>query len=126
MALSVTHSTVVVVADDGTSPVGTDEWNAAHTLTGTVAEAQGGTNQTTYALGDTLYSSATNTLAKLAGNTTATKKYLTQTGTGAVSAAPAWGTIAAADVPVFVASGASHAPGAVPDPGVTGGTTKFL
>jgi hypothetical protein len=25
------HSTVVVVADDGTSPVGTDEWNAAHT-----------------------------------------------------------------------------------------------
>lgn len=30
---SITHSTVVVVADDGTSPVGTNEWNAAHTLT---------------------------------------------------------------------------------------------
>ncbi len=28
--------------------------------------------------------------------------------------------------PVFVASGASHAAGAVPDPGVTSGTTKFL
>jgi hypothetical protein len=34
MALSVTHSTVVVVADDGTSPVGTDEWNAGHTIGG--------------------------------------------------------------------------------------------
>jgi hypothetical protein len=34
MAISVTHDTVVVVADDGTSPVGSDEWNAAHTVTG--------------------------------------------------------------------------------------------
>lgn len=30
MTLSLTHSTVVGVPDDGTSPVGTDEWNAAH------------------------------------------------------------------------------------------------
>lgn len=28
--MSTAHSTVVVVADDGTSPVGSDEWNAAH------------------------------------------------------------------------------------------------
>jgi hypothetical protein len=35
-------------------------------------------------------------------------------------------TIAAADVPVFVASGASHAPGAVPDPGASAGSTHFL
>ena len=34
MAIGITHSTVVVVADDGTSPVGTDEWNADHALTG--------------------------------------------------------------------------------------------
>lgn len=34
MALSVTHSTVVVVPDDQQSPVGTDEWNSAHTITG--------------------------------------------------------------------------------------------
>lgn len=34
MTASITHSTVVVVADDGTSPVGSDEWNAAHTVTG--------------------------------------------------------------------------------------------
>ena len=31
--MSITHSTIVVVPDDGTSPVGTDEWNAAHTIT---------------------------------------------------------------------------------------------
>jgi hypothetical protein len=31
-----------------------------------------------------------------------------------------------ADVPVFVASGSGHAAGAVPDPGATAGTTKFL
>ena len=30
--MGVTHSAVVVVADDGTSPVGSDEWNAAHTV----------------------------------------------------------------------------------------------
>lgn len=58
--------------------------------TGTVLEGRGGTGQTTYALGDTLYASATNILAKLAGNTTSTKKFLGQTGTGSVSAAPGW------------------------------------
>jgi hypothetical protein len=36
MALSITHSTVVAVADDGTSPVGSDEWNDAHAIAGTV------------------------------------------------------------------------------------------
>lgn len=63
-----------------------------------VTAIQGGTGASTYALGDTLYSSATNTLAKLAGNITAAKQYLSQTGTGSVSAAPAWAAIAQADV----------------------------
>jgi len=58
----------------------------------------GGNGLTTAALGDLRYGSGTNTLAALAGNTTATKKFLTQTGTGSVSAAPAWGTIANTDV----------------------------
>jgi hypothetical protein len=35
--MSITHSTVVAVADDGTSPVGTDEWNASHSIAGTLA-----------------------------------------------------------------------------------------
>lgn len=49
-------------------------------------------------LGDLIYASATNTLAKLAGNTTTTKKFLTQTGNGSVSAAPAWDTVATGDI----------------------------
>lgn len=50
------------------------------------------------ALGDLLYGSADNTAAKLAGNTSATKKFLRQTGTGSVSAAPAWDTVVENDV----------------------------
>lgn len=65
----------------------------------TVTAVQGGTGLATYALGDTIYSSATNTLAKLAGNTTTTRKFLRQTGNGTISAAPVWDTIVAADVP---------------------------
>lgn len=79
------------------------EWNAvalnqSGSVSGVLPETNGGTNQSTYTLGDTLYASAANTLSKLAGNTTTTKKYMIQTGTGAASAAPVWGTIDGADV----------------------------
>ncbi len=46
--------------------------------------------------------------------------------TGTAPVTSTGGTTPAIGVPVFVASGASHASGLVPDPGVTGGTTKFL
>ena len=72
---------------------------------GTFAETRGGTNQSTYALGDVLYASAANTLSKLAGNTTGTKKFLRQTGTGSVSAAPAWDTLVSGDLPTPINSG---------------------
>lgn len=68
-------------------------WNGA-----TVQPNRGGTGQSAYATGDMIYASATNTLAKLSGNTTTTKNFLTQTGTGSASAAPAWGTISSGDV----------------------------
>jgi hypothetical protein len=63
-----------------------------------VLTTQGGTNIKTYTLGDTLYASATNTLAKLAGNTTTTQKFLTQTGTGSASAAPIWKALSPSDI----------------------------
>lgn len=66
--------------------------------TGTLAETRGGTGTGTYTLGDTLYSSASNTLSKLSGNTTAVKQYLSQTGDGVNSAAPAWATISGGDI----------------------------
>ena len=79
------------------------EWNAvalnqSGAVSGALPATNGGTGLSSYTLGDTIYSSAANTLLNLAGNTTTTKKFLTQTGTGAVSAAPAWGTISGSDV----------------------------
>lgn len=65
---------------------------------GVVSEQYGGTNQSTYTLGDTLYASATNTLSKLAGNVTTIKKYLSQTGNGTVSAATSWAEISGGDI----------------------------
>lgn len=49
-------------------------------------------------LGDIAYENATPSGVRLAGNTTSTKNFLTQTGTGSVSAAPAWGAIANTDL----------------------------
>ena len=51
--------------------------------------------------GDTLFESGALTPARLAGNTAGTKNFLTSTGSGGTANAPAWGTIAAGDVPVL-------------------------
>ena len=53
-------------------------------------------------LGDTLYGNATPAWTKLAGNTTTTKKFLIQTGTGAISAIPAWDVVTAGDLPTGI------------------------
>ena len=60
--------------------VGTD-------TTGTLGEARGGTNQTTYTTGDLLYASAANTLSKLAASTAGTLLRAAGAGT-----APTWST----------------------------------
>lgn len=112
-------------------------------LTTMLAINQGGTGQATApaafnalspvtTLGDLIYGSAANTNSRLAGNTAAAKNFLTQTGTGTVSAAPAWSALFGSDVPVFTASGgsvpsgAASRAGAVPDPGATAGTIRYL
>lgn len=86
------------VIGNGTSPFTASSTIPFSNVTGTVPIAQGGTNITTYTLGDTLYASATNTLAKLAGNTTTTKKFLSQTGTGSASTAPSWEVLDPSDI----------------------------
>ena len=55
------------------------------------------------ALGDLLYGTGANTGARLAGQITATKKFLAQTGNGAGSAAPGWETIVDGDLPSSIA-----------------------
>lgn len=90
------NATVVTSSLTSVGTIGTGVWN------GTAIDAtHGGTAQTSWILGDILYASATNALSKLAGNTTATKNFLVQTGNGTISAAPSWGTIAAGDVPTL-------------------------
>ncbi len=82
---------------------------AAADVTGTLPIANGGTGQTSATaafdalspmttLGDTIYGGASGTRTRLAGNTVAAKRFLIQTGDGAVSAAPSWGSIATSDV----------------------------
>lgn len=46
--------------------------------------------------------------------------------TSGASATPAFRALVAADLPLMGASGTGHAAGAVPDPGATAGTTRFL
>jgi hypothetical protein len=79
------------------------EWNAvalnqSGAVSGALPATNGGTGQTSYATGDILYSNTANALAKLSGNTTTTKKFLGQTGTGTVSQAPVWEQPAASDI----------------------------
>jgi hypothetical protein len=85
------------------------EWNAvslssAGAVSGSLPATNGGTGLNSYVTGDIIYSPSTNTLTKLAGNTSTTKQFLNQTGTGSASAAPVWGTIAATDVSGLAAS----------------------
>ena len=63
-----------------------------------IGTTQGGTGLTSYTTGDILYASATNTLAKLAGNTSTVNKFLRQKGDGSVAFAPDWDIIDPSDI----------------------------
>lgn len=113
------------------------EWNAvalnqSGAVSGALPATNGGTGQSSYATGDMIYSDASNSLAKLSGNSTTTKKFLTQTGTGSGSAAPDWGTISGSDVSGNIsgnAAGATNVLGGAANKIVynTGsGTTSFV
>lgn len=81
-------------------------------VTNVLQVSNGGTGQSTASaafnalsptttLGDLIYNSGSSNNTRLPGNTTTTKNFLTQTGNGTISAAPAWGTIASGDVPAI-------------------------
>jgi len=76
---------------------------------GQLSIARGGTGQSTAVaafdalsplttLGDIIYHNGTDNV-RLAGNTTTTRQFLRQVGTGAASAAPVWDTLQASDIP---------------------------
>jgi hypothetical protein len=60
------------------------------------------------ALGSIPYQSAPGTTAFLAGNTTTAKEFLSQTGTGTVSAAPVLGVLASTDIPAINLAGTGN------------------
>ena len=88
----------LVVSGAGAPSWGTIALGSSNAVSGTLGATNGGTGQSTYTTGDTLYSNGTNTLAKLAGQITTTKKFLSQTGDGANSAAPVWDTIPSSSI----------------------------
>ena len=73
-----------------------------------IAHAMTSTAHTAGTLGDIVYGGAAGAWTLLSGNTTSTKKFLTQTGTGSASAAPTWSTIADGDVPATHSGSAHH------------------
>lgn len=107
-------STLPTAVQDNITRLGTivaGVWNGT-----TIAIANGGTGQTTATaafnalspsttLGDIIYHDGTNDI-RLAGNITTTRQFLRQTGTGTVSAAPAWDTLVAGDLPSHTHSAA--------------------
>lgn len=67
---------------------------------GTFGVARGGTGLSTWTGAyRIIYSTAATTVTTLAPNTTATKKFLSMTGTGSAGQAPAWSALAATDIP---------------------------
>lgn len=72
--------------------------------TGPISPTRGGTGLSSYVIGDLLYASASNALAALAGNTTATRQFLSSTGTGSAAQAPSWAALTAGDIPSLDAS----------------------
>lgn len=81
----------------GTVASGT--WNGS-----VIGPTYGGTGQSTWVLGEISYASAANTISKLSGNITTTKKFLSQTGTGTISAAPTWEALVISDIPTITAA----------------------
>jgi hypothetical protein len=61
-----------------------------------------GTDSIWDALGDIVYGTGPNTGDNLPGNTSTSKRFLTQTGTGSASAAPTWAAIVSNDLPATV------------------------
>lgn len=64
----------------------------------------GGFSNPMTTLGDLIDGGASGTAGRLAGPTSATKNFLTSTGTGSAAQAPAWGTLASGDIPANAAN----------------------
>lgn len=80
----------------------------------------GGFSNPMNTLGDIIYEDASPAAVRLAGNTTSTKKFLSQTGNGSISAVPAWSGLAVGDMPYTFASGVTLTTATVTNDLITG------
>ncbi len=84
------------------------------------------TSATLTTLGDTLYENATPAPARLAGNTATQIKYLSQTGTGSVSAVPAWSVVSGTYLrsPAVVTTGTTYSTTSATFAAISAGTVS--
>lgn len=102
-ALTGTPTAPTATAGTSTTQVATTAFTAAAASAAqSAAEAASVPLSDFTALGDTLYGSAAGTVARLAGNTSTTRKFARQVGDGTASAAPAWDTLQSGDIPSAV------------------------
>ncbi len=97
ISVSTNYQAPITLTTTGNSGASTFVSNTLNIPTYTLAGLGGFANPMT-TLGDTIYGGASGAATRLAGNTTTAKRYLSQTGNGTVSAAPAWASIAGADI----------------------------
>lgn len=113
-AATITSAGVLQLPALSTAGILTNDTSGNVISTVSLAVGKGGTGQTTVAaaftsffesvattLGDLVYGGASGAPTRLAGPTSATKQFMTSTGTGSAAQAPAWGTIASGDVPTL-------------------------
>ena len=94
---TVTSLSVNITGNAATATSATSATTA--TSAGTATTATTATNIASGALGSVPYQSGSGATALLSPNTAATQKFLAQTGTGTVGAAPVWTSLAIGDLP---------------------------
>jgi hypothetical protein len=92
----------------GNSGVATFSSNTLNIPNYTLAGLGGMANPMT-TLGDIIYGAASGAPARLAGNTAASKRFLSQTGDGTASAAPSWTALVSGDIPNNAANTSGNA-----------------
>ena len=88
-----------VVATSLTSALPVDQGGTGGTTSAAGLANLGGFSSPMTALGDMIYGGSAGAADRLAGTTGTVQAFLAQTGSGTVSAAPAWATITAANMP---------------------------
>ena len=89
MAVTVTHPFVSAISDGADATVvRPSNWNATHSISGTLDVANGGTNIASYAIGDLIYASTVGVLSKLADVATGNSLI-----SGGVGVAPSYGKV---------------------------------